>query len=692
MLLLEGIPISPGCASGIAVVYDYEIERRFDLPRRAISHAEVESECNRLDQALERSNQDWKLVAQAALCEPKLEDSAEVSMAHSAMAKEIAALVRQHVGREVVNVERALDSVILDFVERLQGLDNAYLREREQDVRDVGRRMMRHLGGSPPWTNESLPPGSVIVARELMPSEAVELAQSGVVAIVSEHGGTFSHTAIVARSLGTPAITGISNVTSQIEPGMRLLVHGETGRVVIATVDCVADQLGLLRRPPIGAMIETPAALFALDEILDIADFVAIGTNDLTQYMLAADRDLTTGTDDCTALHPAVLRAIQQVVEVAEGRHRPVCVCGEEAGNVDFACLLVGMGVRELSLSPARAVAVRHAVRHIEYHEARKVAGLALRCQTPQQVQKLVQQLQSPESQCNSVSNGESSRTASGEATTLEGTAQLAAAVMDQQKQGDADRAAITAARTVQRALFPQHAPIMPGFDIAGAVHPAERVSGDFFDYISLGQHSVGIVVGDVSGHGLGPALLMAQTQAYLRALAESHADPGELLTHANRLFATSDSGCFVTIFLACIDAEKRTLVYASAGHQGYLISNNGIAQKLNSPSVPLGVHATAASTSAPAIVLNAGGILLIPTDGIEEATSPGGTMFGQQRVHEVVRKNRGKSAAQIVDALFRAAREFSERELQIDDITAVVVKVLPTSPAETSAQPAGSR
>ena len=90
--------------------------------------------------------------------------------------------------------------------------------------------MTRHLAGSPPWTNEPLPPGSVIVARELLPSETVELAKSGVVAIVSEHGGKFSHTAIVARSLGIPAITGISNVTSQIQPGMRLLVDGETGK------------------------------------------------------------------------------------------------------------------------------------------------------------------------------------------------------------------------------------------------------------------------------------------------------------------------------------------------------------------------------------------------------------------------------------------------------------------------------
>ncbi len=90
-----------------------------------------------------------------------------------------------------------------------------------------------------------------------------------------------------------------------------------------------------------------------------------------------------------------------------------------------------------------------------------------------------------------------------------------------EEKIAAADRASIHAARKVQESLFPPEPPHVPGFDIAGAVHPAEFVSGDFFDFMAVGQTSVGVLVADVSGHGLGPALLMAQTQAYLRALAE---------------------------------------------------------------------------------------------------------------------------------------------------------------------------
>jgi sigma-B regulation protein RsbU (phosphoserine phosphatase) len=251
---------------------------------------------------------------------------------------------------------------------------------------------------------------------------------------------------------------------------------------------------------------------------------------------------------------------------------------------------------------------------------------------------------------------------------------------LTQQKQGEMDHAAILAAQTVQRALFPAAAPRTSDFDIAGAVHPAERVSGDFFDYIPLGQDSIGILVADVSGHGLGPALLMAQTQAFLRALAESCADPAELLARANRLFTTSESGHFVTAFLGRLDAPTRSLIYACAGHQGYLLADDGTVKVLRSTSVPLGVEETIPFASAPAVIFEPGDLLLMPTDGIAEATNPTGEMFGGDRMLKVVDKNRNKHAAEIVDALFREARDFVGSRPQEDDMTAIVVKFVATT------------
>jgi phosphoenolpyruvate-protein phosphotransferase (PTS system enzyme I) len=155
----------------------------------------------------------------------------------------------------------------------------------------------------------------------------------------------------------------------------------------VAAVDKAIDELGVPRRPELGAMIETPAALFALEEILDLADFLSIGTNDLTQYMLAADRGAADMTDECTPWHPAVLRAIRRIVVAA--KERPVCVCGEEAGEADFACLLVGLGVRELSMTPVRAAPVRHALRMIDSPTVRELANQALRCATAREVRQL---------------------------------------------------------------------------------------------------------------------------------------------------------------------------------------------------------------------------------------------------------------------------------------------------------------
>jgi phosphoenolpyruvate-protein kinase (PTS system EI component) len=107
--------------------------------------------------------------------------------------------------------------------------------------------------------------------------------------------------------------------------------------------------------------------------------------------MLATDRGAADLTGECTAWHPAVLRAIKRVVDAAAVADRkcPVCVCGEEAGDAAFACLLVGLGVRELSMTPVRAAGVRHALRKLDCSAMQELADQAIRCATPKQVQQL---------------------------------------------------------------------------------------------------------------------------------------------------------------------------------------------------------------------------------------------------------------------------------------------------------------
>jgi phosphoenolpyruvate-protein kinase (PTS system EI component) len=145
--------------------------------------------------------------------------------------------------------------------------------------------------------------------------------------------------------------------------------------------------------PPLGAMIETPAALFALEDILGIVDFVSIGTNDLTQFILAVDRNEAELIEDCTVHHPAVIRAIAKVVRACREADRDVCVCGEAAGDPMTACLLVGLGVSQLSMSPLRAARVRYALRGTASHRLQHIAKQALKSDSAQSVQRLLKDL-----------------------------------------------------------------------------------------------------------------------------------------------------------------------------------------------------------------------------------------------------------------------------------------------------------
>ncbi len=181
-------------------------------------------------------------------------------------------------------------------------------------------------------------------------------------------------------------------------------------------------------------------------------------------------------------------------------------------------------------------------------------------------------------------------------------------------------------ARDVQQKLFPVAPPASPDFELAGASHPAEVTGGDYYDYIPLADGAIGVAVGDVCGHGIGPALLMAATRAYLRALALTNTRVGDILTLANRALAADvDEGRFVTLIMARLDPATRTLVYANAGHPpGYVLRQDGsIRSILSSTGVPLGIIDDADFPEAAAVALEPGDLVLLLTDGIIEAVGP---------------------------------------------------------------------
>jgi PAS domain S-box-containing protein len=218
-----------------------------------------------------------------------------------------------------------------------------------------------------------------------------------------------------------------------------------------------------------------------------------------------------------------------------------------------------------------------------------------------------------------------------------------------------------------------------PGLDLAGATFPAVAVNGDFYDVVRFADASVGIVIADVCGHGLGAALVMTQTRALLRAFSETESDPAALLFRLNRTLAADlDDKHYVTLLLIRIDAARRRLDYANAGHPAAYLLHAGAAPptRLDSTSIPLGILGELPSESRPPLPLEPGDALLLLTDGVLEASGADGEEFGAERALAVVDRLRGEPAAAIVDSLCTEARAFGHPHPQTDDITALVCKV----------------
>lgn len=255
--------------------------------------------------------------------------------------------------------------------------------------------------------------------------------------------------------------------------------------------------------------------------------------------------------------------------------------------------------------------------------------------------------------------------------------------ITERKKAEDALRAReqeMQVAREIQRLLFPARPPQLAGFDISGASFPADAACGDYFDYLPMPAGRLGLVVADITGHGVGPAMLMAETRAYLRLLTRNREKVEEILALANRtLVEDVGNERFVTLMLAQLDPQTRTLVYGSAGHPaGYVLDAAGeLKATLRSTGPPLGIAPSANFRASAPLALTAGDTLLLLTDGIEEASAPDQSLYEAARAVEFLRQNRAKPAAEIVRGLYDSVRAFAQDHPLADDITALVVKVL---------------
>jgi len=227
-------------------------------------------------------------------------------------------------------------------------------------------------------------------------------------------------------------------------------------------------------------------------------------------------------------------------------------------------------------------------------------------------------------------------------------------------------------ARQIQAGLFPAESPETPGFAIEARCLPSHEVGGDWFDYLPLEDGRLGVILGDVSGKGLAAALLMSSTRSILRLLAEDGRPPSEVLQRINRtLLKELPTRRFVTMIYAVLDAARRRLVFANAGHPYPLLVDSAGGRFLPTEAgFPLGIRDSGFAERA--VELPEGSRLVLYSDGLSEARSSKEEEYGTDRIRQHFD---GQSAT--VESLLDDVRGFASGAPQSDDQTVVLIRAM---------------
>ncbi len=559
--VLEGLGVAPGIAIGPAHVIDTGRPR---VREYKVAANAVADEQQRFGDAVAASvRQLRKLQARtekmSGAAAEELGFLLEASLQILSSSR-LTRRVEERIASERVNAEAAVQAEIDKIEEEFAALPDAYLAARAQDIREVGVRLIRRLTNVPYAGFGDLPKGSIIFAHAITPADTVLMDPRKIGGFAAAVGGPESHSAIMARSLGLPAVLGIAKLEERVEPGTTVIVDGAEGRVILAptaktlaeytrarrrlqrehallsrmrtlravtldgtkitlqanvelpfeaenavragaegigllrteflfmnrdelpteeeqfqalkafvvamggkpvtirTLDVGGDKLapalreklptganpalglrairlslkhrplleaqlaailrvgalgpvrillpmvgtptdiikvrGVLERvaarlrkskvriadplPPVGAMIEVPAAALAVRSIASAADFLSLGTNDLTMYTLAIDRGDEHVADLYDPLHPAVLQLIHHAISGAQTAGVPIGLCGEMGGDPRYTQLLLGLGLRELSMRATGLARIKQNIRATDIEDATRRAHLIL--------------------------------------------------------------------------------------------------------------------------------------------------------------------------------------------------------------------------------------------------------------------------------------------------------------------------
>ena len=243
---------------------------------------------------------------------------------------------------------------------------------------------------------------------------------------------------------------------------------------------------------------------------------------------------------------------------------------------------------------------------------------------------------------------------------------------------------ALSLAMEVQQNLLPRKMPLIKGLDIAARSIYCDETGGDLYDFLEIDDGNadcIGIAVGDVSGHGIPAALLMATVRAFLKSRVTQPGSTAEIISDVNRLVThdTGETGQFMTLFYAAIDTARKKLRWVRAGHDPGLLYDP-VADSftdLGGQGMAIGVDGGYLYREGGTIDLSEGQIFLIGTDGLWETQNTSGEMFGKNRIGAIIRQYAQTPADTILESIIRAVQKFRASARQEDDITLAVIKVV---------------
>jgi sigma-B regulation protein RsbU (phosphoserine phosphatase) len=247
----------------------------------------------------------------------------------------------------------------------------------------------------------------------------------------------------------------------------------------------------------------------------------------------------------------------------------------------------------------------------------------------------------------------------------------------------DRIRKSLYLAQEVQQTLLPQKNPEVEGLDIAATIVYCDETGGDYYDFLDTRETLLGdfsVVIGDVSGHGIPSALMMATGRAFLRQRSSLPGNLEEIVSDVNRQMTRDfgETGSFMTLFYLTIDASNKCLYWVRAGHDPaiWYDPETDVFEALRGAGMALGVDADGRYEQFQKPGLKKGQIIILGSDGLWEARNPEGKMFGKEPIYQIIRRNPEANAREMLASSFNALNTFLGDRAPEDDVTLVVIKI----------------